>query len=317
MKYPALLSASLPWLISGVILTAALTVTAYSGNAREYSKPLTDANDAPVRVSKRALSPLERQQAAERFIEALNAARMALAANQPDAAHAQIDLVEIQAQKLMGASPSRISSSKMTFAEKNSARPAYYPLPPDGTARSVAVETGPIKVKNVKSGPFWADNKGAAVTDAELVTIVIALDKSPVMKRLQGARDAIRNGELEEAGSELAALNKEVITIDSKVRLPLEKARDNLALARDFIQAKNYAGARFALGHARDALDNMEDSPAYTEQKERILSMRTDLVLLQDKIARNDPTALEKAEQTIKGWWSELKGWSVPKARKN
>ena len=92
--------------------------------------------------------------------------------------------------------------------------------------------------------------------------------------------------------------------------MPVDKARDNILLTRDFIANGNYAGARYALKHADDALDEMQKDDTYAIHRDEIASMRKDVRHLQHVIAKKDPTMMHKAGAKLDKWWSELKDWS-------
>jgi hypothetical protein len=54
----------------------------------------------------------------------------------------------------------------------------------------------------------------------------------------------------------------------------------------------------------------MQNNDIYASQRTVIIAMRKDMIDLQDKITRKDPTVLEKADRQIQKWWDDMKTWS-------
>ncbi len=117
-------------------------------------------------------------------------------------------------------------------------------------------------------------------------------------------------GDLKMADNHLARLTNAVVTVYSKVSVHNDKARDNLALARNFIASKNYDGARFALKHADEALDEMQNNAGYKSRRADIVAMRKDVSNLQTYITKKDPTAIEQADNKLSQWWDDMKTWT-------
>jgi hypothetical protein len=238
---------------------------------------------------------------AQRFIQDVNYARVALAMKDPAQAKDYINQARNQLTTLKNVSVderqvSRVQSGRLIYREQPNTRNFYFPI-----------ETGPVNIRKVDTGPFWAPNKGAAVTDAEIVYITLDLNNDKADQRLNEATSQIDRNEFAAAQSTLESLMNQVVKEDNAVAMPHEKARDNLALARTFIAQRNYDGARYSLNHAKDALDEMEKSARYSDRKDRVLAMRQEVDRMQGDIKRNDPTVLEKADAKIQQWWEDLK----------
>ena len=241
--------------------------------------------------------------AAQRFVEHVNYARVAL--GMKDAATARQHVVSAQnmlnvleANTAENRKVSRVESGRVSY-EHDKENNHYYP-----------VETGPIKLKKVSSGPIWAGSKGVAVTDAEIVYLTVDVNGGKPEKLLTEANAQIAKNDLTGAQDTLASLVNSVISVDTTAEAPLDKARDNMALARSFIAAKNFDGARFALKHADDALNTMANDDKYKSHHPDIAGMRKDVGAMQDDIERKDPTMLEKADATIETWWNQMKDWT-------
>lgn len=239
--------------------------------------------------------------AAERLLQHVNYARISLAMKNLSQAKSHINEARSLVAVLKNASAedrkvTRVESGRLIYKNEPKWRNYYFPI-----------ETGPIDVKKVSTGPFWAENKGAAVTDAEIVYLTLNLNGDRAETALGQAVAHIDKGDYPAAQSALASLIEDTVIEEKTADLPIEKARDNLALARSFIARRNYEGARFALGHAKDALDEMDKDERYRGRKDRLTAMRGEVYRMQQDISRNDPTLIERADAIIQKWWNDLK----------
>ncbi len=258
--------------LTAIAMTAVFAAGA--ANAESYSPVKARSNSEKsslgVTADKNAIS------ASQSFLNNINSARVALAVKNGPLASTHVNEAQKKLSYLRSLSAERrgvstIQSGRVTYDSGRSYR--YYPL-----------ETGPITVKSMKKGPFW-QQASVAVTDAESVYLTLDLNDDSANEYLSEAKRYIAAKEYEDADDELADLTDAIVSVDNEVALPLVKARDNLALARHFVVAKNYDGARYALRHADSALDDMEDDENYANRRQSIASMREDVADLQDVIA--------------------------------
>lgn len=242
--------------------------------------------------------------AAGSFVEHVNYARVALAMKNTDLAKQHI----IQANNMMtlikGATTEQrrvtaVESGRVVYQYETTHKYHYFPI-----------QTGPVQVKEISNGPVWATND-LAVTDADIVYLTLDLTGDKAETYLIKAQDDIAANDLKGADEQLAMLTDAVVSVDSRVSVPNDKARDNISLARNFISGKNYEGASFALKHADDALDEMQRSNLYKTHRANIVSMRKDVSDLQNYIAKKDPTMIQKADAKMDKWWNEMKTWST------
>ena len=203
--------------------------------------------------------------AAERFVQHVNYARVALAMKNGPLAREHI----IQAKRLvksLKASQRRpvstVESGRVTYNYDTGFKEHYYPI-----------ETGPVEVKKLDKGPFWATKETLAITDADIVYLTLDLRGDVAEKHLQIARSAIDDGRLADADNQLATLTNAVVKVENKIPLPRDMARDNIALAHNFLAAGNYDGARFALKHADGALEDLEMDDRYKMHRPSIIAM--------------------------------------------
>lgn len=252
-------------------------------------------------MAKQYVSSADMNLASQRFVESVNYARIALAMNDPALAkkhiakaRAQVAILKAGAEK--GPEMKSFRTSRVHYEYDTRYKDHYFPI-----------AAGPVAVKKVRSGPLWADTKGVAVTDAEIVYLTLNIDDDEVDERLDAAIVAIEKNDLTDAQSHLGEMIGDVVEVDESVDTPLDKARDNIGLTRQFIATRNYDGARFALCHADDALDDMEDDKRYINRRTVVESMRKEVKGLKEQIALKDPTALNKVDRTLEKWWKELR----------
>lgn len=241
--------------------------------------------------------------AAASFVEHVNYARVALAMKQVDVAGQHIASARNMVTLIKGA-----TAEKLRITEVESGR-IVYQYDTEYKYHYFPIHTGPVQVKEIGDGPAWAKND-LAVTDADIVHLTLDLTDNKPETFLSATEAAIAANDLKEAEHQLAKLTGAVVTVESKLSVPSDKAHDNIGLARNFIGVKNYDGARYALTHADKALDEMEQSDSYKARRPEIVVMRKDVHYLQDVVTKKDPTLIEKANTNIDKWWKDLKTWS-------
>jgi hypothetical protein len=275
------------------VVLAAETIT--TGTVLTATKPATNAQKTNPRI------------AAASFVEHVNFARVALAMKNKNLAKQHITQARDMIALIKTATTekqiiSRVESGRIVYQYDTAYKYHYFPI-----------ETGPVEVKKVSSGPVWAKND-LAVTEADIVYLTLDLTKDNTNTYLKASESAIAGDNLKEADNQLAMLTDAVVTVDSQESVPSDKAHDNIELARHFITGKNYEGARFSLKHADDALDEMQSDNMYTSRRRDIIAMRKDVSTLQDHIAKKDPTMIDKANKKMEVWWNDLKTWSETKS---
>lgn len=268
---------------------AADTIT--MGTAQTGTETITPASIGDPRV------------AAANFVEHVNFARVALAMRNVDLARQHITQARNMAAIIKNTTidQQRISdlkSGRVVYDYDTEYKNHYFPI-----------TTDLIQVKEMSNGPLWASNS-LAVTDADIVYLSLDLSGDRVEVFLAAAEKALTMGDLKEADKQLARLTDAVVTVDSKIKRPADKAQDNIALARNFLAMKNYDGARYALVHADEALNAMQSNDVYKDRHKDIAVMRQDVVDIQKVITKKDPTLLQSADKRLSQWWTELKAWT-------
>lgn len=293
--------------ISALLLTTALTVSV----AMPAALAADDAPKAPIttQTATEIAPAVDASSAAQdlrlagiSFIQHVNYARVALAMNNVQLGKQHI----VDAQKLLGtihgANPDTLRMTGVAAGNvkyKENTGKFYYPL-----------DAGAIEVEKTNQGPFWGRD-GLAVTDAEIAYVTLDFRNDDADKYLAKALQEVDGGKIKAAQNDLGWLMHKVVDTHGKeTSLPLDRARDNIALARSFIAMQNYDGARYALKHADKALNAMDKDDRYKDRRTAIDSMRQDVALMQTTVQKNDPSAWQKADAKMKEWWGSLKSWA-------
>lgn len=268
---------------------AAESITA--GTVNTATRPITKEEMADPRV------------VATRFVEHVNFARVALAMKNTTLAGQHLMQARTMVAAIKNATVEQrvitgVESGRIVYQYDTEYRYHYFPI-----------QTGPVQVKTMDNGPLWATND-LAVTDADIVYLTLDLTGDKAEMHLSEAETAITKNNLKLADDHLAQLTEAVVTVDGKVAMPSVKARDNIALARNFIAGKNYEGASYALKHADTALDDMQKDNNNKSRLADIAAMRKDVKSLQEYITKKDPNMIQKANAKMDKWWKDLNNWS-------
>ncbi|MBX7146324.1 MAG: YfdX family protein [Alphaproteobacteria bacterium] len=287
------------------ILSGMILVSTPSFGQTPQTNPNNDNNNIVTDTVKKTNPAAVKDQTSidknvESFLDHINSARVALAMQNSNLAkqhvtEARTTLTKVKNLTAEQRRVSQVRFGSVTYNYGTEKRPYYFP-----------VKTGPVKFKELDTG----SKNSLAVSDAEMVYLTVDLTDNQADKYLDQAETALKNNDLKAADENLDDLTDDIIDVDSKVSLPLDKARDNIALARHFIQTANYDGARYALSHADDALDELEDSNQYQARKATVTTMRKNVQSMENLVSKKDPTMLEKADAELNQWWEELKSWA-------
>jgi hypothetical protein len=274
-----------------------------------FSPPTQAADNIAAGTVKTATAPITKAEAtdprvaATGFVEHVNYARVALAMKNVELARQHITQARNMMVLIKGAAVEQrrityVESGRISYAYDTQYKYHYFPI-----------QTGLVQVKQMDNGPVWAKND-LAVTDADIVYLSLDLTGDTAETHLAAAENAITANHFKDADNHLAMLNDAVITVDSKMSVPGDKARDNIALARHFLAGKNYDGARYALKHAEQALNEMQRSEDYRPHRADIVAMRKNVSDLQSAITKKDPSMMQEADGKLSTWWNDLKKWS-------
>ena len=258
--------------------------------------------------SKHVVKTESSYQMASDLISYTTRARYALAVNEP-----QLAKNYIQAAKNSGKALATLAVNKRKVEQIQSGRLAYGDLK-DGAYYYYPVEAASLTQKEIGYGPFWKDNKGLAVKDAEFIYVTVNLAGVDVQKDLDKASQEIDAKDYDDASDQLQDIIEDVVTIDDKKEAYALKAKDNLLLARNYLDAGNYEAARYPFKHAKSALEKMKDNKDYADQQVLIKKYLEEIDRSEEVIAQNDPTALDKLKSELKADWEGMKDWADKKA---
>lgn len=242
---------------------------------------------------------------ANRFVKHISYARMELAMKHTDRAKQHIAEARNLETIISGETSEQrnetdVKSGRVMLTYNDDYKYYYFPI-----------ETGTIPHQK-PSNPMWIQ-KGPAITDAEIVSLTLDMNAADALQYLDDAETAINQRDIKKADTDLAKLNDEVITDDDVATTSLDKASSNIALAHRFIMDSNYKGARYALGHADEALNEMEQDDTYKGHHDRVVAMRKQIKSLRATIDKNDRGMMQQADDKVEKWWKELKGWAQEK----
>ncbi len=294
-----------------LLFTTALTLAGFAltpGVSHAWPKdPVPVTGDSSTGSNYILSENFNSNQAAARLVEHLNYAQVALAMNNGPRAEQHLEQARRITAAIVAANPEL--RGKPVSKDLRTSRILFNSGNKDSRYHFFPIETGPIEVTKVRKGPFWTKKGGLAVMDAEIIYVTIDLTNARFDYHVDNAEQAIHEGKFNKADSHLARLISELISVNNSIHMPLDKARDNIALARDFVIQKNYAGARYALKHADRALHEMERDSRYKARRNDIIAVRQDIKELQQIIRKDDPTLLDKTEAKLSGWWDHMKEW--------
>ena len=132
--------------------------------------------------------------------------------------------------------------------------------------------------------------------DARAEYTSVSLDTGMAKQRLNGAKTAMENGNLQEADNALAAIQEgvELTTVTSE--MPLLKGRQNLALAKSMAQQGR---------PAKRMLQAVSDALAEYEVRHSALHANEAANLRQEIDTSTGPVSADKIDR----WWNQVAGW--------
>ena len=136
----------------------------------------------------------------------------------------------------------------------------------------------------------------------------IGLDVDAALEHLQAAKQHLANNEPGKADLELARAQQSVDTGSISTDMPLVRARENLALARDEVSSGKYSQAKTELKAAATALNNYaQDSHAQhaKDAKNLMTQIKSQTASMQGS------HGIDK--QKIDTWWNEVANWTGQK----
>lgn len=187
---------------------------------------------------------------------------------------------------------------KLTHEEESTTRVFYIPLV-DESFMVHGLDTRGGKHEKIRE------------TDAQMVHAHVSLDIRKATSGLMDAKAALEKKDTKAAETALNGILSAAVADEVIVSDPLLVAHDNLILAENLLREHRYDAARFALKYARKDLGDYSSGVHDPARKQHVEKMRKDIDALAEQLRKEDPTTLEKAGDTIKGWGANVKKWSA------
>jgi hypothetical protein len=130
----------------------------------------------------------------------------------------------------------------------------------------------------------------------------LAIDLNKTNSRLNAAKIAIRNKNDQAAEDSLAAIGSNLVAVSVSTDLPLLTAREDLALARIALNAKNNQAATADLHQASQALAAYAASGPHADDAKKLASEI-------DASLTGSATAPSAPSQNVDSWWERVKDW--------
>ncbi len=146
-------------------------------------------------------------------------------------------------------------------------------------------------------------------TDAKMVHAHVSLDIRKAVNGLTDAKAALEKKDAKAAEQALTGIISAAVADEVVVSDPLHVAHDNLIMAENLLREKRYDAARFALKYARKGLGDYSSQLHDSAQKQHAEKMQKDIDALSEQLRKEDPTTLQKAADTVKGWGAKVKKW--------
>ncbi|MCC6208300.1 MAG: YfdX family protein [Gammaproteobacteria bacterium] len=146
-------------------------------------------------------------------------------------------------------------------------------------------------------------------TDARMVHAHVSLDIRKAVSGLTDAKAALEKKDAKAAEQALTGIMSATVGDEVIVNDPLHVTHDNLILAANLLREERYDSARFALKYARKDLGDYSSRVHDPARKQHVEQMRKEIDALSDRLRKEDPTTLQKTEDTVKGWGAKVKKW--------
>ncbi len=189
-----------------------------------------------------------------------------------------------------------LSFGKLTHEEESATRVFYIPIV-DESFMVHGLDTRGRKHEKIRE------------TDAKMIHTHVSLDIRKAISGLTDAKAALEKKDAEAAETALNGILSAAVTDEVIVSDPLHVAHDNLVLAENLLREKRYDAARFALKYASKGFEDYGSQVHDPARKQHAEQMQKDIDALSEQLRKEDPTTLQKAGDTVKGWGADVKKW--------
>lgn len=295
-----------------LLLTSAMTMQV----ATQVASASTDTiSKSSARMEKPAANSATEQyrealSQANKMLGYVNLAYLATDLNLTDRAVADITAAQIIASQLEKNAPTFVSESKLKYGKltydiKGEERNYYIPVLDD------------VFVVRDYDGIF----KSASVLDiverdARLVNARLDIDIRQVNTALKNALNDVKNERLNSAKVALSEIYQGALTDESEIETPIWAIHDNLKLSQNLISNQQYDSVQFALEHARESLNALEQSDQSIPDATTMKKLDGEIMAMEKQLRANKPGMLHKAELKINQWLHTVDGWFTDSDRK-
>ena len=266
------------------------------------------AADVSKKQSTKEKTPIEQQREqsqslVHKMMGNINIAQFALGLGLPDDAIHHIEKAQTIEAQLTSQSPKlKVDSSfrygKVTYDDSDTIKEYYVPVVDD------------ILLINDYEAIFErSEEKGLIVTDAGVVHVGVSVDLREVKTGLDTALKDINKKEFSNAQKALDGVFKGAIIDEEEIDDPILAISENLALAKSFLNHRQYDNARLTLKYVQKRLDSAEEADFSGTDKDSVKKLSTDLDKLQTDLRKKDPTMTQRINDRFDHWSKTIAGW--------
>jgi flagellin-specific chaperone FliS len=232
------------------------------------------------------------------LLDATNEARVAVEADNMKDAQFHINHAIENANMILNSSPHQ------RYAQLYDELDRYSVLGPIMTQRNS--NNGQNSKSQASDASRVAAKTHPTVREVEGQYTSVALDVQAAKDHLNMASQALQNGNFQKADEALQAVQDSVVVTTVAADLPLLRARENLALARESALQGHFGETQAALNAASRALVDYADNSGPHANDAR--SMRSQIVNFNQSLQQNHTDAVSKIDQ----WWDQTTDWMTP-----
>jgi hypothetical protein len=232
------------------------------------------------------------------LLDATNEARVAVQADNIEDAQFHINHAMENADTILNGSPHR------RYAQLYDELDRYSVLGPIMTRRNS--NNGQNSNGQASDASHVVTATHTTVRNVEGQYTSVALDVQAAKNHLNMASQALQQGNFQKADEALQAVQDSVVVTTVAADLPLLRARENLALARESAEDGHFGETRAALRAASRALANYADNSGRHANDAR--TIRSQIVNFNQSLQTSHMDAVSKIDQ----WWDQTTDWMMP-----
>lgn len=292
-------------LVAAAVCASLGVTTLVHASEHTAAKPAAHSTQKPAGqmtpAERKRLHELGRE--ANRLMANISIVRLALSADMHNVAKHHVNDALLQAESLAKQAATFNATdptlaARLTFKAKAGQNDYWLPI-----------ENEEFVVRTLDEALVKQRAPEIVAADARAVHLRIDLDTQNVLREIKRAKTAIAEGNFGVAMAALDSAHSSSVVESDSVDLPLERVRDNLILARELSQDKNYGSAGFALGYAQTALTDAEKSDPALAKLPETAALKRELEQMQKQIKDRDTNALKRFETALDQWAKKVAGW--------